>query len=478
MPGLPVCPAVRRRSGFGLPLQIPNADATIAPATGPAQAGRFAGSYIHPMTSPTSDNSTLPGLLAGVKVVDLTHYLSGPYCTKLLSTLGAEVLKIERPGRGDPMRRVGPFARSLQPPSAAQQQVEASDVAGETGAWFLYLNTSKKSLTLDLKSQRGREILLQLVQTADILVENFAPGVMDRLGLGYAQLQKVNPALVMTSISNYGQTGPYRDWKGTELNLYAAGGLMNITGEAEREPLKEGAPLAQLGAGQNALVATMSALLYAEDTGEGQHIDISIAEYATNILENALMQYSYSGVEYSRVGNRGYGRAAWGIYPCQDGYVGIIAGPDQRWPQVAQIMEREELADPRFASRQGRLIHADEVDALMLPWLLDHDKVDIFKAGQEEGLGFSYVATMQDILEMEQLRERNYFVPLDHPVAGTFKYPGPPISPQLFKDASGHMDSAWVYRRAPLLGEHTQQLLEELGYSQPDIDEMKAGSVL
>ena len=118
----------------------------------------------------------------------------------------------------------------------------------------------------------------------------------------------------------------------------------------------------------------MSALLYAEDSGQGQQIDISIAEYATNFLENALMQYSYSGVEYSRVGNRGYGRAAWGIYPCQDGYVGIIAGPDQRWPQVAQIMEREELADPRFTSRQGRLIHADEVDALMLPWLLNQSQ--------------------------------------------------------------------------------------------------------
>jgi len=447
------------------------------------------------MTFSPVDNSALPGLLAGVKVVDLTQYIAGPYCTKLLATLGAEVVKIERPGAGDPMRRVGPFAepsRTSREASATPQQSDSdAAIRGETGAWFLYLNTSKKSLALDLKSQRGREILLRLVEAADILVENFAPGVMDRLGLGYAQLQAVNPALVMASISNYGQTGPYRDWKATELNLYAAGGLMNITGEPEREPLKEGAPLAQLGAGQNAFVAAMSALLYAEDSGQGQHIDISIAEYATNILENALMQYSYSGVEYSRVGNRGYGRAAWGIYPCQDGYVGIVAGPDQRWPQVAQIMEREELADPRFASRQGRLIHADEVDALMLPWLLEHDKVDIFKAGQEQGLGFAYVSTMQDIMEMEQLQERDYFVPLDHPVAGTFKYPGPPISPHLFEHSltehsvnksgstsDGAMDSAWVYRRAPLLGEHNGEVLGKLGYTESQIEQMKAGAVL
>ena len=280
----------------------------------------------------------MPGLLEGVKVVDFTHYFAGPYCTKLLATLGAEVIKIERPGSGDPIRNLPPFASQRLPV--------------ESGAWFLYLNTSKKSVTLDLKSEKGKEIALKLISGADILVENFAPGVMERLGLDYKTLSAINPALVMTSISNYGQTGPYRDWKAAEINLYATGGLMNITGEPDQPPLKEGAPLAQLGAGQNAFVATMTALLHAEDTGEGQYIDLAIAEYATNVLENALMQYSYSGVEFTRVGNRGYGRAAWGIYPCQDGFVGIIAGPDQNWPEVANIMESQELADPRFASRQ------------------------------------------------------------------------------------------------------------------------------
>ena len=436
------------------------------------------------MTDQEINSTAQSGLLAGVKVVDLTHYLSGPYCTKLLATLGADVVKIERPGRGDPARGLGPFAQSLTPTTSHPSPPESGEaVRGEAGAWFLYLNTSKKSLTLDLKSQEGRDILLQLARTADILVENFSLGVMQRLGLGYEDLRSVNPALVVTSISNYGQTGPHRDWKAAEINLYAAGGLMNITGEPDQEPLKEGAPLAQLGAGQNAFVATMTGLLHAEDTGAGQQIDISIAEYATNILENALMQYSYSGQEYTRVGNRGYGRAAWGIYPCLDGYVGIIAGPDQRWPQVAQIMQREELSDPRFASRQGRLIHADEVDALMLPWLLDHDKVEIFKAGQEQGLGFSYVATMQDILEMEQLAARDYFVELDHPVAGRFKYPGPPISLPALESTPGidgaKEGSAWVYRRAPLLGEHNHEILGgRLAYTDQQIDGLRDRGVI
>ena len=368
------------------------------------------------MTYITHSDIAQDGLLTGVKVIDLTHYIAGPYCTKLLATLGAEVIKIERPVLGDPMRHVGPSLDQI-----GEDHDIPTQRSGETGAWFLYLNTSKKSLTLDLKNPQGHEALVKLIESADILVENFAPGVMERLGLSYDRLKSINPRLVMTSISNFGESGPYRDWKAAEINLYAAGGLMNITGEPEQEPLKEGAPLAQLGAGQNAMVATLAALTYAEDHNEGQHIDLSIAEYATNILENALMQYSYSGVEYSRVGNRGYGRAAWGIYPCQDGYVGIIAGPDQRWPRVSHIMEREELADPRFESRQGRLLNADEVDALMLPWLLDHDKVDIFKAGQDEGLGFSYVASMQDILEMEQLEARDYFITIEHPIAGKLK---------------------------------------------------------
>ena len=400
----------------------------------------------------------MPGLLDGVKVLDLTHYISGSYCTKLMSGLGADVIKVERLKTGDGARWLGPFASGMK--------ASVGNRAPEDGAWFLYLNTAKRSLALDLKSDEGRQVVLELAARADILVENFAPGVLDNLGISYMELQKANPSLVVTSISNFGQTGPYRDWKASELNLYALGGLMNITGEPEQEPLKEGMPLAQLGAGQNAFAATMAALMYAEETGEGQQIDVSIAEYATNILENALMQFSYSGQEYSRVGNRGYGRAAWGIYPCLDGHVGIIAGPDHRWPEVARIMDRHELSDERFLSRAGRLEFADEVDAYMLPFLIDNNKLDIFKAGQESGLGFSFVATMQNILEMEQLLDRDYFVQLDHPIAGTLTYPGAPIMPE--KDVG-----SWVFERSPLLGEHTTNVLNSwLGYSDNKVSEL------
>ena len=245
----------------------------------------------------------MPGLLEGVKVLDLTHYIAGPYCTKLLSGLGADVVKVEHPTRGDGIRWLGPFASGNSEIPSSPSFVKTK-TPPEDGAWFLYLNTAKQSLALDLQSPEGKRVLLDMAAKADILVENFAPSGMDNLGLSYPDIREINPALVMTSISNFGQTGPYRDWKASELNLYALGGLMNITGEPEQEPLKEGMPLAQLGAGQNAFAATMAALMYAEETGEGQQIDLSIAEYATNILENALMQYSYSGQEYNRVGNR------------------------------------------------------------------------------------------------------------------------------------------------------------------------------
>ena len=219
--------------------------------------------------------SFMSGLLEGVRVLDLTHYIAGPYCTRLMATMGADVVKLERPPSGDPMRRLGPFASR---PDVYREYGDEEPV--EDGAWFLYLNAGKRSLGLDLKTEEGQSLALDLASRADILVENFAPGTLAGLGLGYEELRRANPALVVTSISNFGQSGPYRDWRATEANLYAMGGLMNITGEPDQEPLKEGAPLAQLGAGQNAFAATMAALMYAEETGTGQQIDISIAEYA------------------------------------------------------------------------------------------------------------------------------------------------------------------------------------------------------
>ncbi|MBI2873061.1 MAG: CoA transferase [Chloroflexi bacterium] len=388
------------------------------------------------------------GLLSGLKVLDLGRHVAGPYCAKLMAGLGAEVVKVERPGRGDPARRVGPFPGDVPHP--------------EKSALFLYLNTGKKGVTLNLTTPTGRELFKRLVEWADVLVENFSPGVLPSLGLDYPVLAAINPGLVRVSISAFGQTGPHRDHRAQEINLYAAGGLMYITGDLDREPLQEGARLSQYGAGQNAFVAALSAIWGREITGEGQHVDVSIAEYNVSILENLVTMYTYKGDVVVRTGNRGYGRAAWGIYPCRDGHVGIIAAPDHRWPAMAQLMGIEELADPRFGTRYGRQQHADEIDARMLPWLLEHDRLEIFKGGQERGLAFSYVATPEDTLKSEHLRARQFFVPIEHPVAGGLEYPVAP-----FRASEGELRSG----PAPLLGQHNQDVYcRLLGYTPADLN--------
>ena len=396
-------------------------------------------------------------MLEGLKVLDLTHYVAGPYATRLMAAQGAEVIKVERPGVGDPSRRIGPYPDEI--PSR------------EKSALFLYLNTGKKSVTLNLKNEASKPILHHLMEWADVLVESFRPAVTERLGLDYDSVAAVNPGLVMTSISNFGQTGPYRDYGAREINLYAMGGLMYITGDPDREPLHMAARLAQYGAGQNAFAGTMGALLYRDFSGAGQHVDVAISEYLATILENALSQYSYTGSNFRRTGNRGYGRAAWGPYPCRDGYVGVIAGPDHKWPEMAELMGIAELAEERFDDRAGRGENADELDALMLPWLMQHDRHEIFERAQHRGLAFAYVATPEDILGWEHLRERGFFAEVEHQEAGALEHPTLPW--RVGGGDGRNMDAA------PTLGQHNSDVYcGMLGYSREDVVRMRGMGVV
>ena len=395
-------------------------------------------------------------MLDGLKVLDLTHYVAGPYATRLMAAQSAEVIKVERPATGDGTRRMGPFPDDVP--------------HHEKSALFLYLNTGKKSVTLNLKDGASKPILRSLLEWADVLVENFCPGVMSRLGLDYGSVSTVNPSLVMTSISNFGQTGPYRDYGAREINLYAMGGLMYITGDPEREPLHMAARLAQYGAGQNAFAGTLGALLHRDITGVGQHVDVAISEYLATILENALSQYSYTGSNFRRTGNRGYGRAAWGPYPCQDGYVGVIAGPDHKWPEMAELMGIAELAEERYGDRAGRAENADELDSLMLPWLMRHDRHEIFERAQHRGLAFAYVAAPEDILGWEHLRERGFFGSVEHPKAGGLEHPMMPWRVG---------DGGWELDAAPTLGQHNIDVYcGMLGYSKAELVRMRGVGVV
>jgi len=309
--------------------------------------------------------------LSDIKVLDLTWYIAGPYCTKLLADYGAEVIKVEKPGEGDPARRLGPFLNDEPHP--------------EKSGLFLHLNTNKRGITLNLKSETGKKIFKELVKDADILVESFSPRVMPSLGLDYGTLEKVNPRLVMTSVSNFGQTGPYRDFRGSDLIYQGLGGAMYGTGTSDREPLKKGATVTQYQTGVLAAVATMIAFYGAELRGYGDHVDVSgIRTDLTSIDRSASMltAYQYTGIVHPRMES---GRP---LTRCKDGYIGIIVTPEPRaFQRLATILgltpeeveewgKSEVLADPQK--------RAEFEKKFLEPWLLEHTKREIVEVQPKE----------------------------------------------------------------------------------------------
>ncbi len=394
--------------------------------------------------------------LTGVKVLDLTHYIAGPYCTKMMADYGAEVIKIEKPGSGDEARRLGPFLGDAPHP--------------EKSGLFLYLNTNKKGITLNLKSETGRNIFRDLVKGSDILVENFSPRVMPGLGLDYERLEKTNPKLVMTSISNFGQAGPYRNYKMTEIVADAMGGWSMIIGHPDREPLKPGGNQAQFVAGLFGSIASASAFYGRELTGAGQHIDISIMDAVLYIQMNLTSVYSYDGTITRRYGNR-VAPFPSGILPCKDGYIGVITVTAQKWPALCEWMGMPELVDdPRFRTATDRAEHIDELDAIIISWLMEHETEELFREGQKRGLPFGIPASSRMLLDSRHLKERGYFVEVDHPMTGKIRYPGAQVKMG---------DLPYELKRAPLLGEHNEEIYgKRLGYSKDDLVRLREQGVI
>ncbi|MEE8443691.1 MAG: CoA transferase [Dehalococcoidia bacterium] len=389
--------------------------------------------------------------LEGVRVLDLTHHIAGPHCTKLLADYGADVIKIERPGTGDPARSMGPFFHD--------------DPHPEKSALFLHLNTNKQSVTLNLKSSAGRQIARQLVEKADIVVENFAPGVMERFGLDYNQLRQWNPRVVVTSISNFGQSGPYRDLKSSEIVSLAMGGPMNNTGHPDREPLKLGGNVVAYHAGSVAAYATMLALYTAEDDGQGQHVDVSIYETQAGFRDRRviyLTAYAYTGAVSQRT-DPGV-RLGSGTKPCADGYVNIMGGAN-RFPDICRMIGHPELADdPRFSNQMARIDPeaAEAFDQYYLPWLMEHTMRDAVATAQEHHLPSGAINTVEDLVQEPHYRGRGFWETIDHPYTGAVEYPGRPF---IMSETPRPPAS-----RAPLLSEHTADVLHrELGYSQEDL---------
>ena len=397
--------------------------------------------------------------LSDIKVLDLSWYVAGPYCAKLLADYGAEVIKVERPGEGDPTRSMGPFPGDSPHP--------------EKSALFLHLNTNKQGISLNLKSKRGQRIVKELVREADILVESFRPGVLSKLGLDYETLSQINPKLVMTSISSFGQTGPYRDFKATDIVAYALGGPMFATGLPDNEPLKVYHNAVQYQAGACASVATMTALFGSEMHGEGEMVDISIMETQAAGIDRTptfRIAYQYTGDVNERLPTtQGF---ATGAFPCKDGYVTVMGG-SIFFPKLAAMLEMPELLEhPVYSNllEQAKPEVAEEFLEILLPWMLEHTKIEVWEAAQAQGMLSSPIYTTEDLLADPHYNDRGFWVDIDHPMAGTFKYPGAP-----FKMS----ETPWKIKRpAPLLGQHNQEVLGDLGYSKEDLVKLRQQGVI
>ena len=399
-------------------------------------------------------------VLSDVRVLDLTHYVAGPYCTKLLADYGADVIKVERPGTGDGARRMGPFPDD--------------DPHPEKSGLFLHLNTNKKGITLNLKTRTGIDIFKDLVKDVDILVENFEPRVMPGLGLDYEALEKINPRLVMTSISNFGQTGPYRDYKATELIIFAMGPHMITEGSPGREPLRFPGYKAQYLAGTHAATATMGALFGSRATGAGQQVDISIMECLCAPPEGAarLMNYVFSGDNLERAGHRREGAYPYGYYRCKDGIILIYGIVPAFWPRIAAWMGMPELLeDPRFSTPLARPLHHGDFDAILMPWLLEHTQQELVRSAQAHRIPVTPVYTIDEVLRDPQFNARGFFVKIEHPLAGKITYPGVPFK---LPEASSQPQ-----RPAPLLGQHNHEVFcGRLGYTAGELVRLSEGGVI
>ena len=395
-------------------------------------------------------------ILSDVRVLDLSEGVSGPFCGKLLAGLGAEVVKIEQAGSGDVSRQFPPFI--------------GDDPDPEKSLTYLYLNTGKKSVALDLESAAGTDIVKTLSPEYDILLESFPPGYMEGLGLDYASLADLNPELVYTSITPFGQTGPYRDYQGYDLVAQALCGLMDTVGLPDREPLQVPGSAALYTTGISAFSATMLALYSRDISGQGQHVDVSLFETMTVAQIRASIHQQFGGP---------YQRRPSALVRARDGWVspGLETGVrEDIWGQVCELMGVPELAeDPNFNSRDARREHQKEVLDIVGRWAASQPKEEIYHTLQGMRTIAGYVATAEDLFKSAQLQSRQYFQPVNDPRAGETMYPGAPFS--IGDDPIG--DDPWHQPAAPRLGQHTEEVLcGQLGYSAEDLERLRGQGVV
>ncbi|MBR8742366.1 CaiB/BaiF CoA-transferase family protein [Nocardiopsis sp. MG754419] len=408
------------------------------------------------MSAATAPRDTLP--LAGVRVLDLTNVLAGPYAGYQLSLMGADVVKVEVPASGDLARQLG-----------ASSELNERRV----GASFLAQNAGKRSLTLNLKAPEGRRVMRRLVRDADVLIENFRPGVMERLGFGWDELSEINPGLVYCAVSGFGADGPLSDRPAYDQIIQGLSGMMDATGTEETGPLRAGFPIADVMGGLAAAFAISGALVRRERTGEGSRLDVSMLETAITAMGWGVSNYLSAGVEPSRIGNENATAAPSGTFSTGEGTLNIAANKQEQFEILcARLAAPELVEDPRFATREGRKSHRVALREALEERLAERSAAEWEHILSEAGVPAARVLSVREALELDHVAHRG--------LVRTLPFPGDEDRELRVLGSGVHVDGSALGpdRSPPLLGEHTDQILGESGFDQDDVDALREAGVV
>jgi CoA:oxalate CoA-transferase len=396
---------------------------------------------------------TVKKALEKIRVLDFTRVLAGPYCTMLLADMGAEVIKVEHPKGGDDSRAFGPFT------------------AGES-AYFMSLNRNKKSMTLNLKSPRAIELIKKMIPSFDVLVENFRPGVMDKLGIGFEELKKINPRLIYASSSGFGYTGPYSQLPAYDLIVQGMGGLMSISGESEDNPQKSGSSIGDIFAGIFCAVGVLGALEARRETGRGQMIDVAMLDCQVAILENAVSRYLATGVDPKPLGNRHSSITPFATFKTLDGFINIAVGNDSLWEKYCeQIGAKDLFGDERFKTNALRTENWSDLEPLLAAAMKKDSTASWIERLRRVGVPCGPINKVSQVLQDPQVAAREMILEVTHPKAGKQKIPGCPIK---MSETPCSVDAS-----APLLGGDTEAVLSNfLGLSAEEVRSLREEGVL
>jgi formyl-CoA transferase len=389
--------------------------------------------------------------LSGIRVVDVTNNQAGPSCGQMLAWLGADVIKVEEPGAGDIARHT------------------LKDRADADSLFYLSFNANKRSLTLNLKHARGKEVFRTLLKTADVLLENFGPGVLERLGFGYPALQALNPRLVYASIKGFGSYGPYREYKSYEPIAQAMGGAMSVTGSPDGPPTYMWPSIGDSGTGMHCVIGILAALMQRHASGLGQQVEVSMQDAVVNLIRVSLRDHQRLGTSMPRTGNQLGAGVPGTTYRCHPGgpndYVFIFA-QQQMWHPLLRAIGRADLVgDPRYDTPDARWQHKAEVDALVEGWTSGRSKHEVTKILAEAGVPCGACLDTGEVLADPHLHARDMIVEVTHPVRGRYVTVGNPVKLSASPTRIGP---------APLLGQHRREVLAELGYTEADIAALEA----